>query len=181
MTDQEGVQYVAGSLGLTRVVANLRPLLVAVQRLDTGVDVQHPGAIQPLAHRVHQCRAHPRLAGTVVDALQRPAQRVLADHLVHAQRLCGHRVPAQRGDMRIASVPRQQCQHQCAQHIALARRIATAVAQRALRYPTIEYPRGSQKLSEEHQLSVRRGRRRTVPAHMHATAQRVHHLRLRIL
>ncbi|MFM8766456.1 MAG: hypothetical protein ACKOD9_01360, partial [Rubrivivax sp.] len=32
------------------------------------------------------------------------------------------------------------------------------------------------ELGEEHQLAVRRGRRTVVPAHVHAPAQRVHHL-----
>jgi hypothetical protein len=52
-------------------------------------------------------RIQAALAG-LVDALQRPAQRVLADDLGHAQRLRGHGVAAQRGDVRVAPVPGQQ-------------------------------------------------------------------------
>jgi hypothetical protein len=39
-----------------------------------------------------QARSHPALAGGLVDTLQRPAQRILADDLVHAQRLRRHRI-----------------------------------------------------------------------------------------
>jgi len=127
---------------------------------------------------VHQARAHPGRTAGLVDAIQRPAQRVLADDLVHAQGLRGHLVTAQRGDMGVAPVPGKQAQHQRAQHVALVRRVAAAVRQRAARPPALEYARGSQELSEEHQLTVWRGRRTFVPSHVHAPAQRVHHLRL---
>lgn len=39
------------------------------------------------------------------DALQRPAQRVFADDLVHAQCLRGQCIASQRGDVRMAPVP----------------------------------------------------------------------------
>jgi hypothetical protein len=125
-----------------------------------------------------QARSHPALAGGLVDTLQRPAQRILADDLVHAQRLRRHRVAAQRGDVRVASVPGQQPQHQRAQHVALVRGIAAAVLQRAARHPALEHAGGGQELGKEHQLPMRRGRRTLIPAHVHAPAQGVHHLRL---
>jgi len=67
---------------------------------------------------VLQARAQPRRAGRLVDAFERPAQRILADDLGHAQRLRRHGVAAQRGDVGVAPVPGQQPQHQRAQHIA---------------------------------------------------------------
>ena len=127
---------------------------------------------------MHQRRTHPRRAGGLVDTLQGPAQRIFADHLVHSQRLCGHCVAAQCGDVGIAPVPGQHPHHQRAQHVTFVRRVAASVRQRALRDPAIEHASGSQELCEENQLAVRRGRRTFVPAHVHSSAQRVHHLRL---
>jgi len=172
------VQHVAGPTRLARVVAQLGAFLPAVQRLDAGIDVEHPGLAQRLTHRVHQRWAHPGRALRLVDALERPAQRVLADHLVHAQRLSGHRVAAQRGDVGVTPVPSQQAQHQRAQHVALVRGVAAAVLQRAGRHPALEHARGGQKLSKEDELAVRRCRRASIPAHVHAPAQRVHRLEL---
>ena len=65
--------------------------------------------------------------GRVFHFPQRPAQRVFADELVHAQGLRCQRVAAQRGDVRVAPVPGQQPQQQRAQHVALVWCIAAAV------------------------------------------------------
>jgi len=173
----EGVQHVAGAHRLGRVVADLGTFLAPVQRLDARVDVQHPGPIQRFAHRMHQRRAQPRAAGRIIDALQRPAQRVLAHDTPHAQHLRGHRIASERRDVRVAAVPRQQPQHQRAQHIALGGRVVARVLERATLDPPLEHPRGRQELGEIHQLTVRRGRSLPVPAHVHAPAQRVDHLR----
>ncbi len=142
-----------------------------------GVDVEHPGPVQRFAHRVHQRPSQPRAALALVDALQGAAQRVFADDFVHAQGLRGHRVAAQRGDVRVAAVAGQQAQHQRAEHVALVGRVVAAVGQRAARDPALEHAGGGQELGEEHQLAVRRGRRAFVPAHVHAPTQRVHYLR----
>lgn len=133
--------------------------------------------VQCLAHGVHQGGAHPCGTGRFVHALQRPAQRVFADDFVHAQGLRGNGVPAQGGDVGIPAMARQQAQHQGAQDVALVRRVATTVFQRAGRHPAIEHARGRQELREEDQLAVRRDRRTFVPVHVHAPAQRVNHLR----
>ena len=168
----------AGPHGLGRVVANLCALLAPIQWLDAGINVQHPRPLQGLVYRMHQARTHPCRAGCFVHALQRPAQRIFADHLGHAQRLRGHRVAAQRGDVRVAPMPGQQPEHQRAQYVAFVRRVAAAVGQRAIRHPALEDASSGQKLREEHQLAMRRGRRTFVPAHVHAPAQRIHDLRL---
>jgi len=127
---------------------------------------------------MHQARAHPGRTAGLVDAFQRPAQRILADDPGHAQGLCGHRITTQRSDVRVAPVARQQPEHQRTQHVALVRRVAAAVLQRATRHPALEDAGGGQKLGKEHHLAVRCGRRTLVPAHVHAPAKRVHHLRL---
>ena len=75
----EGVQHVAGAPRLVWVVAHLGTLLVAVQWLDRRVEVQHPWAIQRVAHAVHQRLAHPRLGGRGLHRLERATHRVFAD------------------------------------------------------------------------------------------------------
>ena len=47
---EEAVQRVAGAFGFGGVVADLGAFLAAVQGLDGGVDIEHPGAIQSWAH-----------------------------------------------------------------------------------------------------------------------------------
>jgi hypothetical protein len=72
----EGVQHVAGAPGLVRVVANLRTLLAAVQRLDGGIHVQHPRPVQGFAHAAHKRTAHPRLTGLGRHCRQRAAREI---------------------------------------------------------------------------------------------------------
>jgi hypothetical protein len=127
----EGVQHVAGPARLVRVVADLGAFLAAVQRLDRGVQVQHPGPVQGIAHAGHQRAAHPRLAGLGHHRLQGAAHRVLADHAAQAQRLGRHRVASHAGDVRVAFAAGQDAQHQRAQHVARARGVGAAVVQRA--------------------------------------------------
>ncbi len=68
---------------------------------------------------------------------------------------------------------RQNRQQQGTQHITLAGRVAAAVFERAGTHPFIKHARRAQKFREEHQLSIRRGMRRLVPAHVHASTQRI--------
>ena len=184
----DGVESLVGDLGQMVNVGKVllmiyKPgtldgaLLAAVQRLDAGVDVKYPWAVQRFTHGVHQRGPHPRRASALVDTFERTAQHVFADDFVHPQRLCRHRITAQRGDVRITPMPSQQAQHQRAQHVAFVGCVAAAVAQRALRHPALEHAGSGQELRKEDQLAVRRGRRTPVPAHVHASAQSVHHLR----
>jgi len=117
----------AWASGFGWVVAQFSAFLAPVQRLDGGIDVQHPGFVQRLARAMHERRSHPRRAGCFIDAFQGTAQRVLADYSVHAQRLRCHRIASQRGDVGVAPMSGQQAQHQGAQHVAFVRSIATAV------------------------------------------------------
>jgi len=94
------------------------------------------------------------------------------------QRLRGHGIAAHGRDVRVAPVTGQDRQHQRAQHVALGRRVAASVHQRASFHPLIEHAAGAQEFGEEHQLTVRRGLRRLVPAHVHAPPARAHHHRV---
>lgn len=98
------------------------------------------------------------------------AQRVLADDLVHPQRLCGHRIAAQRGDVCASAgarpaAPAAACP---GRHAGLAR----LPLRQASGQPSTQRSNtagGSQELREEHQLPVRRWPSRPrVPAHEHA-------------
>ena len=153
VTHPEAMPHVAGSLGLGRVVALLGALLALLQRLDRRIYVLHPQLSQRLPHRVHQRRAHPRRAGGLINTLQGPTQCVFADQLVHAQRLCAHRVPAQRGDVGKAPVPGKHPHHQLAQHIAFVWRVVASVRQRTGPDLALEHASGGQKLCKEHELA----------------------------
>ena len=160
------------------VVANLGAFLVAVQRLDGGINVQHPWAIQRVAYAVHQRFAHPRLGGLRLHRLERATYRVFADQTLQAQRLRGDCVTANAGNVGVALAARQDAQHQRAQHVARTRRVGAAVAQRAGIDPAVEHAGGGQEFGKERDLPVRRGLRRFVPAHVHAPTHRVDHHRV---
>ena len=87
---------------------------------------------------------------------------------------CGVRA-AHAGHVRVALGSSQNAQHQRAQHIARPRGVGAAVVQRAVLHPAVNRAGGGQKLGEEHDLSMRRGLRCGVPAHMHAATQCVNH------
>jgi hypothetical protein len=125
---------------------------------------------------VHQRWAHPCSAAGLVHALKRSPERVFADYSVHTQCLRGHQVPSQCSDVGVAPVTGQQPEHQGTQYIALVRSVAAAVLQWTRTNPALKHAGGCQELGEEHQLTVRRGRRTTVPAHVHAPTQCVNDL-----
>src|SRR4029453_15905439 len=109
-------------------------------------------------------RLEPRLAPRLIDLRQSPANRVLADHLAHAEQWRIHRIRAQRRNVRITPMPGQNRQHQRAQHVALARRIRADERQRTIRHPAVEQAALLQIFYEERQLSERRdGLRRAPP------------------
>jgi hypothetical protein len=115
----EAVQHVARPPRLVRVVAPLRTLLIAVQRLDRCVQVQHPGPIQRIAHAVHQRLAHPALGRFGLDRLQCAARRGFADQPRQAQCPRRHRVALDPREVRVALTSGQDAQHQRVQHVAL--------------------------------------------------------------
>jgi hypothetical protein len=124
---QVGVVTVRGPARLLRVVRHHRPFLLAVQRLDRRVDVQNPGHIEQGRGALAQVAVEPAHPFVLGNRQQRPAQRVLADHLVHPQQPRIDPVTANRRDVRVAPVPRQNRQHPGAQHIGLARCVRARV------------------------------------------------------
>jgi hypothetical protein len=71
---------------------------------------------------------------------QRPAQRVLADHLAHPEQPRIDPIAANRRHVRVAPVPRQDRQHPRPQHLGLARRVRARVGQRAPLLPARPQP-----------------------------------------
>ena len=80
--------------------------------------------------------------------------------------------------MRVALAAGPDAQHQRAQHVAWSRCVGAAVVQPAILHPAVKHTGGGEELGKEHDLSVRRGLGRLVPAHMHAAAHRVDHHRV---
>ena len=171
---QVGVVAVRRSSRLLRVVRHHRAFLLAVQRLDRRVDVQNPRHIEQGRGALAQVAIEPAHAGLFRDRQQSPAQRVLADHLVHPQQPGIGPVTADRRDVRVAPVPRQDRQHPGAQHIGLPWCVGARVGERAAILPAPPQPGQRQKLDEVRQLPHRRGRPVRIPANLYATARRLH-------
>ena len=104
-----------------------------------------------------------------LDLAEVAAHRVLAQHLAHAEQRRVHRIAAQRRDVGVAAMTRQNRQQHGAQQIALARGIRAGQRQWAVRHPAIEQPALLQVLDKERQLAERRHRRRRVPLHVNPT------------
>jgi hypothetical protein len=176
-----GAQGVAGAPRLVRVVANLGAVLVHVQGLDGGVHVQYSGTVQRMGHAALQGLVHPRLRRLRLDSLECAAHRVFADDFVQTQRLRGQRVNARPAPPRDVGVPfatSQDAEHQTTQHVALARCVGTAIARRAALYPTLKNTSSGKKPGEVHDLPLRRGLGRFVPAHVHVAPHRSNRHRL---
>ncbi len=164
-----GVIAVRRATGLVRIVAEFGTLLLAIQRLDRGIDVQHPRLVQQRRNRVVKMALQPAQPRRFVDLAEVAAHRVLAQHLAHAKQRRVHPIAAQRRDVGVAPMTRQNRQQHGAKQIALARRIRTSERQWAVRYPAIEQPALLQVLDEERQLAEWRHRRRRVPLHVNPT------------
>ena len=121
---------------LVRVVAELRALLMAVERLDGRVHVQDPRLAQQRPHAVVQMPLQPRQSRRLVHRLQRPPHRVLAHHLAHPQQPGVHAVAAQAADVRVPPMPGQHRQEQRAQNVAHLRRVRARVEAAGSRPPT---------------------------------------------
>lgn len=104
-----------------------------------------------------------------VDLAEVAPHRVLAQHLAHAKQRRVHPIAAQRRDVGVAPVTRQNRQQHRAKQIALTRRIRARERQGAVRYPAIEQPALLQVLDEERQLAEWRHRRRRVPLYVNPT------------
>ena len=162
-----------------RVVPDLRALLVAVERLDGHINVQHPRlAEQRLDARAQLARQPAQTLG-FIDALERPAHHVLAHHVGHAQQRRIERVPAQRVDVRIAPVPAQNGQRCRAHHIARPAPAVAVIPQRTPLQQPRPAPAGVQELREENQLPLAGDRRIQIQLRVIAPARSVHRPRRR--
>ena len=92
----------ARASGLLRIVAELRALLVAVERLDGAVDVQDPWHAEHRLNARPQLPGQPRQPGALGDAFHRAAHHVLAHRARHAQQRWVQRIAAHRADVGVA-------------------------------------------------------------------------------
>ena len=151
---------------LVRVVGDHGALLVAIERLDRGVDVQHPWRIEQCLCAVADLIIEPRRAFVCVNRLEPTTQRIFTDDLRHAQQSGIDAITANGSDMCIAAVTRQDRQQPRAQDIRVARSVRACVSQRAAIYPALPQPRQREKLDKERQLPHRCRSTPGIPAHI---------------
>src|SRR5271165_2728634 len=82
-----GVIAMARTSRLLGVVAQDRSFLMAIERLDRRIDVEDPRLGQKRLHTKCKMPAQPRRAFLLLDRLEGPADRILADDLAHAEQL----------------------------------------------------------------------------------------------
>ena len=125
---------------LLGIVAERRPFLMTVKRLDRGVDVENPGLDQQRLDAKREMTPQPNRAFRLADRLEGPPDGVLADDLLHPQKLRQHGVAAQRHDMRVALVAGQHRQHRRSKDVALLWRVRAHIAQRTVGHERVEQP-----------------------------------------
>src|SRR5271165_4426003 len=123
-----GVIAMARTPRLLGIVAQGRPFLMAVKRLDRRIDVENPGLGEQRLHAILKVLTQPGGAFRLVDRLEGAPDRVLADNLLHPQELRQHSVAAQRRDMRVALAAGEHGEHRRSQNVALVGRVRTPVA-----------------------------------------------------
>ena len=136
--DEIAVIHLRGPPRLARVIPPFGPLLMSIQRLHRRVDVENPGLFQQRVIAVVQMPAQPTVAGLLGGFAKGPPYGILADHLAHPQKLRVHPIAANRVDVRIAAVASEHAEQQRAQHVALGRRVGTAVVERTILDPILE-------------------------------------------
>jgi len=107
--------------------------------------------------------AQPGRAFGLVDRREGASYRVLADNLLHPQKVRQHGVAAQRRNMRVALVAGQHGQHRRAKNVALAGRVRAHIAQRTVGDERVKQPGRLEEVDEERRLPERRRRRFVVP------------------
>ncbi len=148
---------------LLGIVAENRPFLVAVKRLDRRIDVEDPRLGQQRLHTILQVSAQPDGPFRLVDRLEGAPDRVLADDLLHPEEVRQNRVAAQRRNVRVAPVAGEHGKHRRAENVPLARRVRTHIAQRTVGHEGVEQSGRLEEVDEERQLTKRRHRRLLVP------------------
>src|SRR3989339_1422827 len=163
---------------LVRVIANFCALLLAEQGFDGGIDIEYPRRIESGGYAAQQVRLEPGFTRCRFNAAKATTHRVLADDFLHLQYAWTNTVTAQRRDMGIAIVSRQNRQQQRSQYIIFCRCVGAGVVQRAILNPRIIDSRGMQKFSKERQLTIRRGTGVAIPLHMNSPTRRIDNHRL---
>lgn len=158
---------------LLGIVAEDRPFLMTVKRLDRRIDVENPRLGQQRLHAILKVSAQPDGPSGLVDRLEGATDRVLADDLPHPQKFRQHGVAAQRRDMRVALVAGEHGKHRRAENVPLARRVRAQIAQRTVGYQGVEQSGRFEEVDEERQLPKRRHRRFMVPFNPDRTKETV--------
>jgi hypothetical protein len=168
-----GVIAMARTPRLLGIVAQDRPFLMTIERLDRRIDIEDPRLGQQRLDAKPKMTTQPSRAFGFVDRLEGAPDRILADDLLHPQKIRQHSVAAQRRNMRIAPVAGEHREHRRADNVALAGRIRAHIAQRTVGHEGVEQPGRLEEIDEERQLPQRRHRRLMVPFNPDRTEETV--------
>jgi hypothetical protein len=147
-------------------VRNHRAFLLPINRLDRGVDIQHPRSIQQSPSTLPQMFIQPRNTEIGIHCAKRSAQSIFADNPIHLQQFRIDPIASNRRHMRITSMARQNRKQPGAQYVLGRRGVRTRVTQRALVFPALPETRQAQKLNKERKLPHRRRCTIVIPAHI---------------
>jgi hypothetical protein len=152
-------------------------LLVAVERLHRGVDIEYPWLAQKRPRGVIEVPLQPRHAGNLVDLVEAAPDSIFAHNLIHPQQRRIDQVAAQCRHVRITPMAGQNRQQHGAENVALGGRVRARVVQRAIRHPAVKQRALLEELDEKRQLAERCHRRAVVPFNMNAPRKGVGHHR----
>ena len=105
--------------------------------------------------------------------MKRPTDGILTDDLAHPQERWVDRIAANRRNVGVAFMARQDRKKYRPENIALVRRVRTAVSQRTALDPWIEQLGRLEEIDEKSQLPHRSDGRLGIPFYMDATAEGV--------
>ena len=101
-------------------ITDLRALLMAVETLHRGIDVEDPRQTQNGADAGKDVPAQPLQSARLIQAFERRAHHILTDDAVHAQQTSIDRVAAHRVDVSVAPVTAEDAQERGADDVELA-------------------------------------------------------------
>ena len=90
-----------------RIVPDHRTFLMAIERLDRGIDIENPRLVEQRPDAIIEMRLQPLHARGLIDLRQCPPQRIFADHFAHPEKRRVDRIAAQCRDVRVAPMPGQ--------------------------------------------------------------------------
>jgi len=177
--DQPYASHRVGMIGMARppgllgVVANHRAFLMAVEWLHSRIDVEYPRLGKKRRTAIIEMPSQPHRAVIFVDRREGAPNGVLANDLVHAEKLWKN---AYRNVTPL-------CEHNaCAQTTSTASPFPThrvfsarsgSCNARAIRHESVEQASRFQKIDEERQLPKRRQRRLGIPFDKHRAGETV--------